>query len=350
MFFKSKKVIGLDIGTSSIKVAEIEVSGKRSSLISFGITPTPNGTVTGGEITDITAVSNAIRGLALEIKSKRRMVSTGMWGTAVIVKKITIPKIEPSLVADQIQWEAEQYIPFDINEISLAHHILKKSGSPETMDILLVAAQNQLVVQYAEAVESAGLSCEIIDVSGFALANCFECNYGKRIGECIGILNLGAGISNFVVVSDGEVVFNRDIPTGGLTYTNDIHKELGVTLGEAETLKISASAGREVPEEVHRVIQTTTESVTEEIHNSFEFFGATASGLAIEKCYYSGGCSSLPGLVENISKTLNLSFERVDPFLRVAPSARGLSPGYLQQIRPFAPVALGLAMRKAGDR
>ncbi len=349
MFFKSKKLVGLDIGTSSIKIAEVEVTRGGCSLLSFGVAPTPTGAISGGEISDIAGISSSVRALMGEIKSRRNAASTGMWGTAVIVKKITIPKMEANLVADQIRWEAEQYIPFDINEISLAYHILKRQGNNDTMDVLLIAAQNELVMQYAEAVEGAGLSCSTIDVAGFALANCFELNYGSY-NECVALLNIGAGSTNFVVLNAGEVIFSRDIPTGGQTYTNDIHKEMGVTMGEAEALKLSASAGREVPDEVHAILLGTHETVTEEINNSFEFFAATSNGLSISRCFFCGGGAAIPGLIDQISRNCNLRFERLDPFLKIKAANKSFSSTYLEQIKPFAAVVTGLAMRKIGDK
>ncbi len=349
MLFKNKKLIGLDIGTSSIKLAEMEVSRRSATLISFGFAPTPAGAVGSGEITDIAALSQVIKNLAAEVKTRRRYVAIGLWGTAVIVKKITIPKIDTNLLSEQIRWEAEQYIPFDINEISLAYHVLKQGGSADTMDILLIAAQNELVMQYAETIEGAGLSSSVMDVSGFALANSFEMNYGGE-NNCVALLNIGAGITNFVVVNKGEIVFSRDVPTGGQSFTNEIHKEMGITLGEAEALKISAVAGREVPDEIHSIIAATTETVCEEVNNSFEFFAATSNGLAISKCYYSGGGSAMVALIEQLSRTVSLPFEKFDPFLRLKFDGKSFSPSYLEQIKPFAGVVTGLALRQVGDK
>ncbi len=162
--------------------------------------------------------------------------------------------MDRKLIKDQIRFEAEQYIPFDINNISLAYHVLSGSSSPDTMDILLIAAQNELVNQYTQVVSFSSLNCSVLDVSGFALANAFEVNYGKLPGEVVGVLNFGASITNFVVVQNGEVIFCRDIPVGGANYTNEIHKAMGVTVAEAEALKLSAISRREVPDEVHSVI------------------------------------------------------------------------------------------------
>ncbi|XGC81562.1 type IV pilus assembly protein PilM [Bdellovibrio bacteriovorus] len=349
MFFKSKKVIGLDIGTSSIKLAEMDFNGKGAQLLSFGFAPTPPNSVTGGEIVDIASVGIAIQSLINEVKTKRKNIATAMWGTAVIVKKITIPRMDRKLIKDQIRFEAEQYIPFDINNISLAHHILAASSSPDTMDILLIAAQNELVTQYTQVIEVSGLTCGVLDVSGFALANAFELNYGKIPGEVIGILNFGASITNFVVVQNGEVIFCRDIPVGGANYTNEIHKAMGVTVGEAEALKLSAVSRREVPDEVHSIISATNEAVTEEIRSSLDFLSATTNGLVLNRCFYTGGSSATSGLIETVSRVTGILMEPFNPFLRVKANPKKFSPEYLDQISSFAGVVTGLALREKGD-
>jgi type IV pilus assembly protein PilM len=349
MLFGSKRLIGLDIGTSSIKVAEIEVNRKGADLLSFGMTATPLNSINGGDISNPSAISVAVQSLLSEIKMKKRSVSIGIWGTAVIVKKITIPKIEKKLIAEQIKWEAEQYIPFDVNDIVLDYHIINPQTSGETFDILLVAAQNDLVAQYNSVVTGSGMQMSVLDVSGFALANAFELNFGKTVGETIALLNIGAGVTNFVILSDGEVIFSRDIPVGGQSFTNEIHKEMGMTLTEAEAMKISASHGSAVPEQVQSIISNSNESVAEEIRNSFDFFAASNTGVNPQRIFYTGGCSVVPGLMEAIQRSLSLSCEMFNPFGRVRAKNKSLNEAYLQQVAPFAAVAVGLAVRKAGD-
>jgi len=349
VFFGAKKVVGLDIGTNTIKMAELNVSGGGASLISFGFIPTPAGSISGGEFNNIPALSDAIRTLILQAKIKRKNASVGMWGTSVIVKKITMPKIEKKLIAQQIRWEAEQYFPFDANEISLAHHLIHTPTSPDTMDVLLIAAQNLMVGQYQDIVIGAGLKLDVLDVSGFALANTFELNYGRIQGQTIALLNLGAGVTNFVVVNNGDVIFSRDIPFGGLNYTLEIHKEMGVSVSEAEALKLSAVTGGEVPEQVHSIINTVNAQMVEEIRNSFEFFSASSAGFNITQCFYTGGSSYIPNLIQAASQLTSIPFEPINPFIKVKP-AKGMSPDYLQQIGPFVSIVVGLGLRKAGDR
>jgi type IV pilus assembly protein PilM len=348
MFFTQKKILGLDIGTSSIKLAELDTSRRGMVLNRFSIIPIPPGAVNGGEITDGTSVTAAIEQLILESKTKRRKVATGMWGTSVIVKKIQMPRMDEQVVAEQIKWEAEQYIPFDVNEISLEHHILKNTRGGENMEVLLIAAKQEFVFRYLEVIEAAGVKCSCIDVSGFALANCFEFNYGAT-NEPTALLNIGSGVTNFVVVDKGEAIFSRDIPVGGYTYTADIHKSMGVSLEEAEALKISASMGQEVPEEVNSIIRSTNDAVVDEIRNSFEFFSATSGGSTIHKFFVTGGSIYVPKLIETLAHSSGTPYEVMDPFIKVSANTRTMPLDYLAQIKSLSAVALGLAMRRDGD-
>jgi type IV pilus assembly protein PilM len=215
------------------------------------------------------------------------------------------------------------------------------------MDLLLIAAQLELVQQYRSAVEGAGMSLSILDVSGFALANTFEANYG-RSHENIGLINIGSGVTNFVVLSQGEVIFCRDLAIGGFHYSNEISKDLNITLPEAESLKLSAVNRGAVPDEVHSIISASNDMVTDEIRNSFDFFVGSNNGIGLNRCFVTGGSSAMPGLVEQISKATKVSVEKMNPFQRLKAASR-FSNAYLGQIAPFCSVAIGLGMRQLGD-
>ena len=346
--FGGKKIVGLDIGSSTIKMAELSVQRGGAQLLSFGFMPTPAGAVGSGDIVNSGPISESVRTLVQQIKSSRKMVSIGMWGTSVIVKKVTMPKIEKKLMDQQIRWEAEQYIPFDPSEISLSYHIINLPGGGDTMEVLLVAAQNAMVRQFTQVVEDAQLKLGVLDVNGFALANTFETNYGKIAGQTIGLLNFGASVTNCVVVHAGEVIFSRDIPFGGLNYTLEIHREMGITIPEAEALKLSAVTGNEVPEQVHSILSAVNSMMVDEVRNSFDFFTASTAGYAITQCFFTGGAAGSPNLISQLSQATGVQFNQINPFQRIKPS-RGLSPAYLQQIAPYASVVMGLAMRKVND-
>jgi len=351
MLFKSNKIIGLDIGTSSIKLVEVERSKRKVSLSSFAFTQTPPGSIVAGEIINPEALTDAVRGLVAQTKTKRKKTCVGIWGTAIVVKKINMPRMDASIAGEQVRWEAEQFIPFDINEVNLEFHILRgASASPDQMSVLVVAAKRDFVLRYAEVVEAAGLECAIVDVAGFALQNAFEYNYGQQPGT-VGLLNIGAGVSNFVVVESGEVGFSRDIPVGGLTYTNEIQKALpDVSFEEAESLKISASSGQGAAAEVEKVIKETNEMVAEEIHRSVDFYAATAADTTIQRLVVTGGGVGTSGLIEHVGATLGMPVEIFNPFANVQYNTKVFTPDYISQISPYAGVGLGLALRQAGDR
>jgi type IV pilus assembly protein PilM len=350
MFFQSKKLIGLDIGTANIKMAEVDFSRKGSTLVNFAIMPTPPRAINGGDIADPAAISDALKTMILKLKSKRKAIATGLWGTSVISKRITIPAMDEKLVGGQIRWEAEQYIPFDINEVNIDFKILKSfQSSPESLDILLVAARQDIAFLYQDIVQSAGLQCSIIDVSGFSLANCFLNNWGSQKGQTVALMNIGAAITNFVIVENGEVIFCRDIPVGGQTYTGEIQKAMGMSFEEAEALKISACTGQAAPEEVSKILQSTHEVIVEEVQSSLDFFVNTTPGLPVQQCLVTGGASRTTGLINQLSEHTKMGFQIFDPFRNVKLNDRLLSPDYVSEIRDFASIAMGLGMRAQGD-
>ncbi len=349
MIFGNKQMVGLDLGSSSIKMAELKPSGKSYKLTHFGMSNIKEGLIDGGEIVDPVNVSQAILALHKELKLKTKSVSTGMFGGAVIVKKISMPRIDPKMIGEQIQWEAEQYIPFDLSEVNLDYHLIRSHPSSETMDVLLVAAKHDYIIRYFEAIETAGLKCQTIDVNGFALANCFEINYGVRTGQTVALINIGAGVTNLVVIESGSVVFSRDIPIGGSLYNLEISRELGVNYQEAEELKIGYSQTKQSPAELANVIANTNEMVCEEIKDSFKFYEQSKSGSAVSEIFISGGLIKIPKLIESIANATSINCQVLNPLQKISYSKNTFSDQFIQEVFPFLPIVIGLAARRVGD-
>lgn len=347
MLFGDKKLLGLDIGSTSIKICELDVGRGRATLQSFMMVPLPSGTIGGGEIIDINRVGSSIAKMVKDLKSNRKSAAIGLWGTSVFIKRISIPKVDPKLIREQLRFEAEQHIPFDINNVSLSHHTLPFVTSPETIDILLIAAQNEVLKQYVQVAAMGGLSTSVVDVSGFALANLYEFNYGKDTSSTNIVLNIGSQVTNFIAIETGEVAFCRDIPVGGNSYNAELSKNFGLTYQEAESLKLSASKGQEVPEGVSQTITQVNEQIIDEIRSTIDFLKVTNQGLKVSKVYFTGGGSLTPGLIDGMSKVLELPFETLNPYRKVA-SGKKLNTGYMQQIAPFVSIALGLGLRQEG--
>lgn len=349
MFFSSKKVVGIDIGSSAIKLAEITLAKGGATLDNFAVIPAPQQAITNGEITDSLLVSESIRSAFRENGFKNRTACVGLSGTAVIIKKISIPRVDPKKLREQVQYEAAQYLPFDVSQVTLEHHVLSFTSSPENLDILVIAAQNEYILNYINSISQAGLKCGVLDVNSLALANIFELNYGKT-SEPIALFNFGSNITNFLVLFQGEVIFSRDIPVGGFHFTNEISKNMGITFDEAETLKISQSGDQEVPEETRTFMNIALDYVTEEIRNSIDFYTATAQGHLITKAYFTGGASLTAGLIDHLVDVLKLPFEPFNPLMNLKPGTKKISPLYMQQITPFCSIACGLGVRMVGDK
>ncbi|MCB9072970.1 MAG: type IV pilus assembly protein PilM [Bdellovibrionaceae bacterium] len=342
MFFK-KSPLGLDLGSSSIKIAEISMKGKKAVLQDFTIVPILKGAIESGDVVNPDSVAVAIRSSTEKKAYAKRSVVVGMFGGAVIVKKITMPKMDPKIVNEQLRWEAEQYIPFNIDEAVYDFHILG-GQSTETMDILLVAARQEHIFRYFESVETAGMSCAVVDVNGIALANCFEFNYGLVPGT-VALVNIGASVVNLVILESGNVVFARDIPYGGFLYDAEISRDLGVGPQEAESLKLGVAYQQATPPEVMAAIQSVNEMLSVEVNNSFDFYKSSGTGLSVDKIYVSGGVCLTPGLLDKIQEITTIKCEILDPFRNVEFNKKKISAEFFEQIRVFAPISLGLALR-----
>lgn len=348
MLFRSKKTIGLDLGSSSIKLAEVSVSKGLATLENFAFVQTPQAGMVNGDITDTFLIGEAVKSLYKEQKFSRKNACVGMWGSTTIVKKISMQKTDPKSLKDQIKYEAQQYLPFDISQVTLEYHVLPFSPSNEQMDVLIVAGQNESISKYIEVAAYADLKSSIIDVSSLALANIFEFNYG-RLNEPVGLFNFGSNSTQLVVVYQGEVIFARDIPVGGFHFTNEIAKNMGVTQDEAEGLKLAQTSQSEVPENTRTYMNMALEFVTEEIRNSIDFYSASSSDLYLSRVYYTGGASLTLGLIDHLSEALKMNFEVLNPLLNVKSGNKKLNSHYLSQITPFIAVSLGLALREVGD-
>ena len=350
MFFAKKKTIGLDIGNSSIKMVELEISKKGVELVSFQSIQTPNGCMKLGEIVDPEALASQIRTLVTQSKTKRKGACIGVWGTAVFVKRITVGLMDENIIGDQIRFEAEQILPYNLDVVNLDYQILRNvSRGQDSTHVLVVAAQKDFVFKYAEVSELAGLSCEVIDLSSFALANTFEMNYGVNKEGVVAVINIGSETSNFVVIEKGDVVLARDLPAGGLNYTNEIQRMMGISAQEAEDMKVSASNGQAAPPEVMEIISATHEVVIDAIIGTVQFYHQSQPDSPIRRLYVTGGSIKIPGLLDKIQEALQIPFEVLNPFQKMSFSPKNFSQDYIEKIGPYISVAVGLALRGGNE-
>jgi len=351
VFRRAKSLVGLDIGSSAVKAVELKPAGKGFKVAAFGSEPVPPDSIVDGAIIDGGAVADAIRRLFTGGAIKTKDVAASLSGNAVIVKKISLPQMSQAELAESIYWEAEQYIPFDIQDVNLDYQILDKGGDGKsTMDVLLVAAKKEKIADYTGVIAQAGRSAVVVDVDAFALQNAYEVNYGIEPGAVVALLNAGASATNINILNGDQSVFTRDISIGGNAYTEALQKELNLPFDLADQLKRGMPVDGITYDDAKPVLRAVTENVMLEIQKTFDFFKTTASSERIDRIMLSGGASRAEGFTEMLSERFDVPVEGLDPFKRVSFESKKFQIESAGEVAPTAAVAVGLALRRVGDR
>lgn len=349
----AKQCIGLDIGSSAIKLVQLKIGRREMSLQNFGIEPVPPQAIVDGQVFNHGALVDAVRNLATRIHLKGKGMAVAVSGNSVIIKRLVIPAMEGAALEEQMEWEVKQNIAFSREEVAVDHEVLVKQTPQGQMEVLLVAAKRDVVQQYVKVVRDAGLNPVIIDTAALALQNAVEGGIGFAGGETVAIINVGASYSTLCIVSDGRPTFTRDLGAGGNTYTEAIQRQLGVSMDGAEAYKVGgAVAGAQadvVPQEVHPILAQVSEQVAEEYQRSLDFYINDTVDAHISRIYLSGGSCLVPQLPKAIQDRARIPVEIIDPFARVAVDQRRFDANYLRANAPVATIAFGLALRRQGD-
>lgn len=347
----SQPLVGLDVGSSAVKLVQLSESKGEFTLEHFGVAELDPDAIVDGAVMDAGNVADAIRRLFAAQKLKSKKVAISVSGSSVIVKKIHLPIMSEEELGESINWEAEQYIPFEIADVHLDFHILETGDAAAPtgqMPVLLVAAKKERVSELVSLVEEAGLKPMIVDVDGFGLENIFCANFG--VGERItGLVNVGASAININVLLDGMSAFTRDISMGGDRYTEEIQKGLNISFAEAERAKRGERIEGIDQGRVQQIIQETNVEVAGEIGRTFDYFKTTMQAVQVDKVLLSGGASKTRGLLEQVGERLGIPVQMLNPFehIHVGPA---IDTERLTAQSPFLGVAAGLATRRLGDR
>ncbi|HEY0319410.1 MAG TPA: type IV pilus assembly protein PilM [Pyrinomonadaceae bacterium] len=347
MFKRAKKnLVGLDIGSSSVKAVELQNRRGTVELVSLGYENLPNDTIVDGQIMELNNVSNVVSNIFREHQIKTDRVVAGVSGHSVIVKNIVVPQMSEEELEESIDWHAEEHIPFDIADVSLDYQITGRTH--DALQILMAACKRDKIANVKQAIQLAGKQPAIIDVDAFALQNCYEINYQPAPGEVVALLNIGAATMNINILNGTKSVFTRDVSVGGNQYTGLLQKELGLPFEQAEAVK----RGMPVPEgteerEIQPILETVSDILALEISKTMDFYRATAEegDAAVQKILVSGGGSKLPGLIDYLAKRFEIPVEVLDPLRQIKVDARQFDPDYLRDIVPEMAVAIGLALR-----
>jgi type IV pilus assembly protein PilM len=340
---KSRQIVGLDIGSSSIKAVELKSTKAGYELVSFGMETLAPDTVVDGAIMDAPQVANAISKIfdAQRIKSKN--VATSVSGHSVIVKRVPLPLMNEDELYDRIPSEASQHIPFDIADVNLSYQLLESMDSQ--MDVLLVAVKKDKILNHTNVLAQAGKTPVVVDIDAFALQNCFEVNYEPDAGQTVALLNIGASVMNINIVRGGIPLFTRDVSVGGNQYTDALQKELDLSFEDAERLKRGDTLPSVTDEQKQQILRSVSDILTLEIQKTFDFFRATASGENIQRIVVAGGTARVPGLVDLLREEFAMPVEELNPFRRVLINPGRHSDDQIRDLAPRLVIAVGLALR-----
>ncbi|MDH4227424.1 MAG: pilus assembly protein PilM [Deltaproteobacteria bacterium] len=350
-FFKKKDVVALDIGSSSIKLAELKQAKKGWELLKLGITYLPPEAIVDGSIIDSMTVKDAITELLKSQGIAATEAVSALTGHSVIIKRVSMPAMTEADLSEQIQWEAEQYIPFPMSDVNIDFQILGEDteGSGQ-MDVMLVAVKKDVINDYVNVIREAGLNPVIMDVDSFAIENMMEIGYSFAPNENVAIVNIGASITTISVISGGKTIFTRSNPTGGNQFTEEIQRNMNVNFKEAEDIKTGKAEGSVPRAELPGVMERVSGGMAMDIRRSLDFFLAGNPGMVINKILLCGGGAMTIGLKEVIQEKAALPVETINPFSGINANPKKFNAEELEQMAPYFGVAIGLATRRLGDR
>ncbi|HVT04307.1 MAG TPA: type IV pilus assembly protein PilM [Thermoanaerobaculia bacterium] len=350
MFFsKSKSLVGLDIGSSAIKLVELKEKKAGSyQLVKIGLEPLSPEAIVDGSIMDSSMVVETIQRLNAAQGVKNSNYATSLSGHSVIIKKISLPAMSPEELAESIQWEAEQYIPFDINDVSL-DYVPLPSTAGENLDVILVAVKKEKINDYTSVISQAGKTAALVDVDAFALQNAYEVSYPIEEGRVLALVNIGASVTNVNVLSGATSLFWRDITFGGNQYTDAIQRELNLSFAQAESLKRGEAVGDYSIQQVIPILNSVSEDFSGELRKTLDFFTATSGAERVDEIVLSGGGSGVLNLDSILRDKFGIGVEIMNPLKNITFNESDFNPEWISEVAPSMAIAVGLAIRKLGD-
>ena len=349
-FGKKDHIVGLDIGSRSIKAAEITETKRGLSLTHFGIVDIAHGAIEEGNINDPETVAESIKQLFKSYNIKETNVAVSIGGYSVIVKKISVQTMDEEKLQETIHFEAEQYIPFDISDVNLDFQILGESESnPGQMNVFLVAAKKEMVNDYINLVNLAGLNPCIVDVEAFALQNTFEANYDMQ-SENTALIDIGASKTSLNILKGNSSLFMRDVSLGCGQINQKIMSLIECSFEEAEQLKYGDKPDRLTQEDLKGIVSSVVTDWCTEIRRALDFFYSTYPEDQIKRIILSGGGANIDEFRELLATEASAEVESINPFKNLKIDKKHFDDTFIKQIAPQAAISMGLAMRKVDDK
>lgn len=353
---EGKNLVGVDIGSASIKVCQVKETRRGLGLVRLGYVPLAPNVIVDGQVMDQAAVVEGLKRAFTQARISQRECAISVSGQTVIIRKITVPMMTPAELDEQIQWEAEQHIPFDINDVRVDYQVLRRRPEASQMDLLLLAAKRDQIDNYVELARSAKLKPVVCDVDAFTIQNTFEHSRGLPQDHSIALINVGASLSSLNIVANGISAFTREIASGGNAITEAIQKHLNVPYDQAEAYKCGMVPAGEDPgraaamaQSVGQVVDSVSGAIAAEIQRSLDFYLATSGEAEISRIYVTGGSANLVMLSQAIERRARVPVETWMPTEKLTVEARDVNMQVLQQRAAQLSVALGLALRKSKE-
>ena len=343
IFGRKKTTVGLDIGSGLIKVAVIDHSKKQPELMKVAITPLLADAIVEGEVMDPGIVSDAIRGALSAAGVKSKSVVTAVGGRDVIIKKIQIERVKEQQARELMRWEAEQHVPFDMESVELDFQILDPDAEGTEMQVLLVAAKRELIENKLRLLTDAGLTPGIVDVDAFALHNAFEVNHPDAMTGIVALVNIGHEVTNINILDDGIPILTRDITVGTRRFREDLQRERGVSVDEADQL----IQGYDRSAHLDAVIESRGEEIAVGVERAAAFLASSARTGQLRAVFTCGGGARIPGLTEALANRLRIRVEQANPLANLKVRNGAFGSLVTDEVAPLMMLPIGLALRAA---
>lgn len=346
--FGSKPLVGIDIGLSAVKLAILEGKGKDYTLTKYAQVNLPEGAIIEDEIQKPEEITEAIVEAANSIGASPLFCSLGISGPNTVARKLQLAGGTDEEIEDQVLWEAEQYLPFDIEESTVDYHLVGENEGGG-VDIIVGAAKNDVILNFSELIKNAGGSVKIADLGIIAVTNVFEMVFADKLKnseDSYLILDMGAQKTFFIIYKGGMITFTKEINVGGVMITEEIQRQMGVNYNEAEDLKITGDENGNLPEEILEIIDDVVETFFSEIKKAIDFYISSTSDESLVACIVTGGSALIPGILEGLEALLGVDVSVLNPFDTISYKKKNFTEQEINQIAYQGVQALGLAMRK----
>lgn len=344
LFGRKRSTVALDIGSGLIKLVVVDHGSGEPVLTKVAFTSVVDGAIVEGEVMDPGIVADAVRNLLLSAGVKAKKVVTAVGGRDVIIKKISMDRMKETEAREQIRWEAEQHVPFDMDNVELDFQVLDPEGEGLQMAVLLVAAKRELVETKVSLLTDVGLDPTVIDVDAFALHNAFEVNYPDAMRGVVGLVNIGHETTNVNILDEGVPVLTRDLMLGTRRFREDLQRERNLSADEAERLL----RGFERAEALEPLLASRGEELAVGIERAAAFLQSSSrSASGLSRIYTSGGGSRIPGLNKVLADRLRLPVQAANPLERLQVAEGVFETMSLDEVAPLLMLPVGLALRTA---